>query len=267
MTEPDRTPPGVFEREAAQADASRSGEAGSAGSTTPSPAWREIWERRRPDPGSGSLLGRLLAADGFDSRQARIGEEEWTTHFRGWADRLGLEAGMSVFEVGCGAGASLLVYEHMGCTVGGLDQSPTLIEMARSAMPGGSFEVADAASTPETPTVDVVLSMGVFMYFPSLDYAADVLARMVGKARRAVAVLDIPDQALKDRALEYRIEMAGGQAEYEDRYTGLDHLYFDRAWTEELLTRAGLVGVSSSSQDLPGYGNAAFRFNCWGFKG
>jgi len=194
-------------------------------------------EKEAPFPGAGSPLGRL-----------------------------GLGPGRSAFEVGCGAGAFLYVLEQLGVEVSGIDLAGGLLETARATITNGRFLIGDALDTPVRPTVDACLAVGVFFYFPSLDYAARVAGRMAGKARSAVALLDLPDLATRRASEEYRIEMAGGRQAYEERYGGLQHLYFDRDRTAELLDSCGLIEVRCEDQSLPGYGNAPFRFNCWGYK-
>lgn len=228
-------------------------------------AWDALWERRAPPPAGDSLLAGLMAADGLDSGFAGLTEASWSASVRGLARRLGLAPETSVLEVGCGAGAFLYELERLGCDVGGIDRSPALVDRARQVMPRGSFDVADAAELPLEPRVDAVVSFGVFLYFGSLPYAASVLDRMAERARRVVAVLDVPDRATRDDDLAYRHERAGGLDAYAARYAGLDHLYYDRAWFAEALRARGLEDVRIEDQAMEGYGNAPYRFNAWGF--
>lgn len=228
--------------------------------------WKQVWSSRSPTEVSGSVLGGLLESDGYDSPRARMSEAAWRSHIAGWADLLGLGPGNSVFEVGCGAGAALYVLAEIGVLVSGIDQAPSLVERAAKSIPAGDFVVGDALDFPTEPLADACVAVGVFFYFPSLEYAAKVVSRMATKASRAVAILDLPDQAKKDESQRFREEMAGGPAAYEEHYSGLDHLYFDRMATEQVLRDCGLVGVQSADQELDGYPNARFRFNCWGFQ-
>ena len=88
---------------------------------------------------------------------------------------------------------------------------------------------------------------------------------MAEKSRHAVAILDVPDLALRDSALADRIAALGGHDAYAARYAGLDHRYYDRGWMAERLTEAGLTGVRTADQNVAGYRNGQFRFNAWGF--
>jgi SAM-dependent methyltransferase len=229
--------------------------------------WKQVWAARHVPDDDGSLLSRLICADGFDSDWGRIEEEAWTAYVDGWMSRLGLHSAMSVYEVGCGAGAVLYVFAQRGLHIAGIDQSAALIDIARQAIPTGRFESGDARDVRVEPQVDVVVSMGVFLYFPSLDYAAQVIGLMAKKATRAVAILDVADLSMRDADIQRRYDLAGGPESYAARYAGLDHLYYDRQWMEATLRNSGLFGVSSCTQELAGYGNAPYRFNCWGFVG
>jgi SAM-dependent methyltransferase len=225
--------------------------------------WREIWEARTLDPARPSVLAQLMAADGLDTSFAHVDEAAW----RGFTGRIGQALGItpatSIFEVGCGAGAFLYPFHESGCTVGGLDASRALVEIARQVMPGALLANDEAAALDTDEKWDVVLSMGVFLYFPSLDYAREVLARMAKKARRFVAVLDVADAARRDQALAMRRGHLT-PAEYDQRYRGLDHLYVPRDWMKDTLTSLGLHDVEISDQQIPGYPNGPFRFNAWG---
>jgi SAM-dependent methyltransferase len=234
-------------------------------SSTRRERWAEVWGRRRLDPSKGALLTQLLAADGFDTNVSEVSESEWTAYVRHWADELGIGAGTTVYEVGCGAGAFLYELDQAGSRTGGIDQSAALVEIATGAIPRGDFRVADAAELPTEPQVDVVLSSGVFGYFESPAYTSAVIKAMAAKATQAVAILDLPDAALQEAALTARAERAGGTEAYAERYEGLDHLYYDRAWVEQELAACGLERVATADQNLVGYGNSAFRFNAWGF--
>ena len=226
--------------------------------------WREIWAGRRLDPQRGSVLAQLLAADGFDTGFGDVIEENWVAYVRGWAAELGLGPGTSVFEVGCGSGAFLYELRRLGCSVAGLDQSESLVAVARSVLPDAAFSVADAAGVPTEPQADVVISVGVFCYFPSLDYAEKVIERMAAKAGRAVLLVDLPDLARRGAALAHRVATVGGPDAYAARYEDLDHLYFARDWVADKLRSVGFDEVHTADQDLADYSNAAFRFNAWG---
>ncbi|NNN18992.1 MAG: class I SAM-dependent methyltransferase [Acidimicrobiaceae bacterium] len=211
-----------------------------------------------------SELSELLRADGFDSPLASITPDAWATYVKNLALRLEINPGSSVLEVGCGAGAFLYVLQQLGCKVGGCDFSSAQIEIAKQALPNSTFQVCDATQF-EMGKWDYVLANGVFMYFPSLEYAEKVCKLMVETSKKAVGIFDVPDLRCAKTALETRISAAGGEAEYAARYEGLDHQYYDRNWLVFQLQKHAVNNITFDDQKIEGYGNAAFRFNIWGF--
>ncbi|HEX4138682.1 MAG TPA: class I SAM-dependent methyltransferase [Bryobacteraceae bacterium] len=225
--------------------------------------WKEVWEKRSIDATRGSTLARLLAVDGFDTGFGTAGEDAWRAYVRRTADEIGITPDSSVFEVGCGAGAYLFDLYQRGCDVAGLDASSILIEYARETMRRGNWLCAPAAELDVTPRFDFVISSGCFLYFPDLDYAQEVLERMVRKARRAVMILDVPDPAKQGEAMAFRRRNVGEEV-YAQRYAGLDHLYIEKAWMENTLTSAGVKQIRIADQSIDGYANSAWRYNVFG---
>jgi 2-polyprenyl-3-methyl-5-hydroxy-6-metoxy-1,4-benzoquinol methylase len=227
-----------------------------------SKTWQDIWEARKLDGARGSKLASLMAADGLDTGYGDVTEAAWRGFVERTATRLGVEPGASVFEVGCGAGAFLHPLHERGCRVAGLDASATLIGYARDAMPEGRFTHAEALALDPAEKHDFVLSCGVFLYFPDLDYARAVVTSMVAAARRGVAILEIGDQAKEAHAAALR-RGTMGEAEYEERYRGLDHLYLDKEWLRALLAELGAKDIRIEDQDIAGYANSSYRFNAF----
>jgi SAM-dependent methyltransferase len=228
--------------------------------------WENVWSRRELDPLQGSILSQLMAADGLDTAFCGLTERAWRQFVRRTAATLGISHGASVFEVGCGAGAFLHELDRRGCLVAGLDASAALIRYARQALPGGRFTICDALSFTEPGTFEFVVSCGVFLYFPSLDYAREVVHLMVSHATRGVAILDVPDQSRQEAALSAR-RSALGEAAYESRYRGLSHLHYRRDWLLGALGEEGVADVWVEDQAIPGYGNGAYRFNVFASLG
>ena len=133
-----------------------------------------------------------------------------------------------------------------------------LVAVASRAMPDGDFAVVAAEDLPTEPSFDIVLSNGVFYYFPDLAYAERVLRRMTAKSLRAVAILEVPDLARRHEAERLRRE-ALPHGVYEERYAGLPHLYFARGWFADA---ASGLGWEAHTFDLPfpDYPQGEFRF-------
>ena len=231
--------------------------------------WHDIWSQRtvsvRTDGGTGPSLEDLIVADGFNTGHGDIDVDAWCEFTSRTYERFDLNPGDSLFDVGCGAGAFLYPASRRGIDVGGIDYSTSQIDIAKLAIPEGSFAVCDADDLETSPSADVVISFGVFLYFPSLDYARRVMEKMCHKASRAVAILEIPDLALAGQALEARQAAAGGVAAYAERYEGLGHLSFSTQWVKTTLEELGLIDVTVEAQSIRGYRNGDFRFNAWGW--
>jgi len=216
--------------------------------------WREIWASRQA--GDEQSLEALIRLDGFDLGAGKVDAGAWRRYCAVLSQRLGIIAGDSIFEVGCGAGALLHVFHAAGHRVGGIDFSPALVAVASRVMPGMPFSVCAAADL-AAPPHDFVVANSVFSYFPDLDYSRRVLQRMLACATRGIAVLDVPDLARREASEAYR-RGALPPGEYESRYRGLAHLYYARDWFLDV-PKGWRVRIED--QVLEGYGNAPFRFN------
>lgn len=224
--------------------------------------WKDIWTRRRFRRSDTDLLQRLLELDGFDTCLGGIDPPAWRAYVDAVAERVGITDQSTVTEVGCGGGAFLYPLHQRGCSVSGIDYSQAMVDVAQEVMPDGHFTVQEAHLLPITPQSDVVVSSGVFFYFPDQDYAATVARRMIVAARSAVAILDVSDLAHRDEAHRLRKGSLSADA-YARRYSGLEHLYLDRDWMRDTLLRAGAAVVEIEDQSIEGYGNATYRFNAF----
>jgi len=220
--------------------------------------WKEIWNRRG-GIGEGVLdLDALIKLDGFDTGAGRIEADDWRTYAGLIADKLGIRDGETVYEVGCGAGAFLYALrERYSLAVGGLDYSAGLIAAATRAMPDGEFKVAEANAVDTETAYDYVITNSVFHYFGQ-DYATEVLDRMIRKAKVAVAVMEVPDLQTKGESEALRRD-ALTQEEYDKKYAGLEHTYYQRDWFR---SQAAARGLTCEVFDgcVPNYAQNKFRF-------
>jgi SAM-dependent methyltransferase len=219
--------------------------------------WQQIWEKRTLQPQHAITLETLISLDGFDSGAGKINLADWQEYTRRISEKLGLKAGDSVFEVGCGAGAFLFALrEQLALEVGGLDYAAGLIAAAQQAMPDGEFLVQGAQSLATEPAYDFVIANSVFHYFDETT-AAQVLQAMWKKARHGIAILDIPHAATRD-ACERARRDALSQAEYEEKYKGLHHTYFTPEWFAQQLPQWPQQAFESC---VPNYAQSEFRFS------
>ncbi|HEY1317033.1 MAG TPA: class I SAM-dependent methyltransferase [Gaiella sp.] len=96
-------------------------------------------------------------------------------------ERLGIDAGTHVLEVGCGSGVFLRAAADRGAHVSGLDASPELLELARARVPEADLQLGDLQFLPYADdTFDVVAG------FNSFFFAADMVAalREAGRVAR-----------------------------------------------------------------------------------
>lgn len=226
--------------------------------------WLEVWTRKglhEPDPGIDPLE-TALALDGFgsvnDSTLPVSAMLDLATHV---LDVVAPRDGDSLYEVGCGSGAFLGAIDRVrpGLRLGGCDYSPGLVDACHLLFPSADANVCEAVDLPLSPTASHLLSLSVFHYFPDLQYAATVVGLMCAKARTSVSILDVPDLALRAESQAFRRGQLS-EGEYDARYAGLEHLYYDRAWLAERFP-SDEWAVRVEDQQIEGYLNTPFRYN------
>ena len=222
--------------------------------------WNVIWNRRSVCVGAGKRLhlDDLIKLDGFDTGAGRIEASDWRIYADLIAQKLRIYNGATVFEVGCGSGALLYALQQKhSLTVGGIDYATGLIATAIRAMPEGEFKVLEAKHMETEPQYDYVIANSVFHYF-NLDYASGVMARMIKKARNAVAIMEVPDLKTKMESEEMRRNMLT-QEEYDIKYAGLEHTYYARDWFKD---QAKYHGLECELFDgcIPNYAQNKFCF-------
>jgi SAM-dependent methyltransferase len=141
-----------------------------------------------------------------------------------------------VVDVGCGEGRLPRDLKHLGYEVVGVDGSPTLIEAARQADPGGRYEVADAAALPlPDASVDLVTA---FMSYQDVD-------DLDGAVREAARVL-VPGGHLRS-AIVHPVSSAGDvRASDHDEAFEIRGSYLEERRYGETLERDGLVMTFAS---------------------
>ena len=85
---------------------------------------------------------------------------------------------------------------------------------------------------------------------------------MYTKARRAIGLIDIHDREKKESFIAFR---KANIANYEEKYAGLQKLFYDRDFFMDFATQHGLDIVFIKSE-VDGYWNNNFVFNCYFYK-
>jgi SAM-dependent methyltransferase len=127
--------------------------------------------------GSAEKWGPLWGA-----RPEDWAENEWqqTPTYEAALDRVGIEPGQKVLDIGCGAGAFLRLAVDRGAVAFGLDASEALIDLARERVPEADLRVGEMQTLPfEDDTFDLVTG------FNSFFFATDMVAALREAARVA----------------------------------------------------------------------------------
>jgi SAM-dependent methyltransferase len=223
--------------------------------------WKQVWNKKHIDDltglGPDEILDKLIKADGYD-----VGEElsidDWKDYAYSVLNKLNIPEGGSVYEVGCGSGAFLYPFHLKGYKTSGIDFSASLIETIQKVIPEpAQFEINEAIHLDTVHKFDAVISNGIFFYFTNLGYARDVLTKMLEKSNGAVAILDLANNRFKEITEADRRKSIEN---FEEKYKGLDHLYFDKSWFLDFAEEHG-CDIEIYNQQLE-YGNSKYRFNC-----
>ena len=229
--------------------------------------WQRIWSNRKDTLDTvdakdfRAVFAELKRIDGFDLNGG-VNFDSLIRQHENLSDALSLTVGQTVFEVGCGAGAHLYLFARDGYTVGGLDYSATLVDIAKKVLPAekvSELVCAGASELPTTKTFDAVFANSVFSYFDDLAYARRVLEKMLLKCRRTVAVLDVYDA---DFESELMAERRRTIANYDERYKDLPKKFYPRSFFEDFAARHELK-ISFAANELENYGNAPFTYHCF----
>lgn len=175
----------------------------------------------------------------------------------------GLHGGIeSVYEVGCGAGANLFLFENEDIRTGGIDYSEGLIGTARQVLKTQDLMCGEAISVSTTPKYDSCFSNSVFSYFPDEEYALQVLEKMYEKANYSIGILDVHDIQMKEAFIKYREEIV---PDYHERYKNLPKLFYSRQLFEKFAADHDMEIVFRESA-MEGYWNNQFVFHCYLYK-
>jgi len=112
--------------------------------------------------GSASRWGPLWGARPADWA---LSEDLQIPTYEAALERVGLEPGWRVLDIGCGAGAFLRLVAERGGEPHGIDASEALIEFARGRLPDADLRVGEMEDLPWEPeTFDLVTGFNSFFF-------------------------------------------------------------------------------------------------------
>lgn len=226
--------------------------------------WKDVWRAKGAKAPHEPTLPDLMSLNGYDSGAGVAAFDALDAFSARVSARLKIKSGTRLLEAGCGGGAWLRRHYLNGVNVSGVDFSPAHLRVARQMMPAGLFAAADIRALPFGKSeFDVAIAGSCFLYLPNSKDASDALGELVRVLRPGGrgAVTDLPDIKMHAESETFRRGELG-QAEYDRRYAGLAHQYFDR---DEMISLTESLGcrATTSTQEIAGYGNSPYRFNLW----
>lgn len=231
--------------------------------------WKDIWENRSVDDSIYTLnnnqevFAELKKINGFDVIDNGLSYEALFEQFNKICRKVDLGIEKSIFEVGCGSGANLFMFQNRGFKVAGLDYSHTLVETARKILDLNDEIVCDEAINLDVDKkFSTLLSNSVFSYFESLDYAERVLEKMYEKSLSHIVLIDLHDAAKKSDFLDYRRRVI---EDYDERYKNLPKLFYPKEFFIKF-AKTHNMSIEITESDLKGYWNNPFVFNCYMHK-
>lgn len=229
--------------------------------------WKDIWSNKTVNKKIETkiTLAELIEANGFDTGFGSYNEENWRTLVADFCNRVALDKQNNVLEIGCGCGAFLYACnEIVNANYFGLDYSSSLVQIAKTEIPNGHFVVAEANElTFLEYNFDVILSHGVFFYFPSHQYVETVLQKYTERivVGGSLVLMEMNDSAHQKEYHSMRKSLYKNPKDYEKDYEGLQHLFFDKDEIERCLRSLGMDKFEYFPHAVKSYGNGKFRFN------
>jgi SAM-dependent methyltransferase len=120
------------------------------------------------NPGSAERWGSLWGARADEWARS---EEQQLPAYEEAIERVGLEPGQRVLDVGCGTGVFLRLARERGAEPSGIDASQALLELARRRVPDADLRLGDMQFLPYVDD-----SFDLVTGFTSFFFAADLVA-------------------------------------------------------------------------------------------
>ncbi len=234
--------------------------------------WHEIWEKRTENKEiliSGSpkeILLELKRINGWDSTGSMLEYDQFYDQYVQTRNELEFHPRFksnvisSVFEVGCGCGANLFLFQNEGYQIGGMDYSKQLIGIAGRILNNPIELICEEATNLSWDVkYDAVLANSVFSYFDSYKYAENVLEAMYHKTNQSIGIIDIHDIEKKKEFIQFRTSL---DPDYERRYQGLPKFFYEKSFFLKFAEKHDM-NIKFTKPDMKDYWNNEFVFNCF----
>lgn len=234
--------------------------------------WHEVWEKRSENAeilksgNTREILLELKRINGWDSTGSMLEYDQFydqyvqTRNELEFNPRLKTNTISSVFEVGCGCGANLFLFQNEGCQIGGMDYSKRLIGIAGKVLNHPVELICEeAVNLSWDIKYDAVLANSVFSYFDSYEYAESVLEAMYHKTKQSIGIIDIHDIEKKKEFIQFR---KGLYEDYESRYQGLHKFFYEKSFFLNFAEKHNM-SIKFTKPDMKDYWNNEFVFNCF----
>lgn len=234
--------------------------------------WKNIWEKRSLDKNNlinktkEEIFFELKKTDGFDISSNGLTIEDLLQQYKIVIEKyksfFGNKNIESVFEVGCGCGANLYLFEQEGIRTGGIDYSKTLSDIAKIILKSKDIICDEAKKLTIVSKYDVLLSNSVFSYFYDLNYSYSVLERMFYKAKNAVFIQEVYDSDKEKEFIDYRTKNV---EDYENKYKNLPKLFYPKKFFIDFAEKNNMY-IEIVNSNMTSYWNYPFIFDCYMYK-
>ena len=226
--------------------------------------WFNIWNSKNIKDYSKISLDQLIKVNGFDTGVGSYTKTEWLIMVEHFIQLTELKNEQYIYDIGCGSGAFLYaIKNYVNPYFYGIDYSESLIEIAKNCI-DGNFVVSNADKLPTFGRkFDLVFSHSVFQYFPSVEFAFDVLRKTYNLLEKngKLCLMDINDEEYEYESKKMRIRSFPNEITYNEFYKGCDHLYFSKSKIKNFLLSIGFKDIKIFKHAVEGDLVRKYRFN------
>jgi len=186
------------------------------------------------------IQGALWGAKAQD--WAELQEPAWNPIFERGFDLAGLHAGVSLLDIGCGAGGALALARRRGADVAGTDASANLVAVARRRLPDAQIEIGDMEALPFAAS-----RFEIVTGFNSFQFAADPIRALseAGRVCRPDGTIFLLAWGKPEECELMTMVMRHVMALLPDSRSGADVPIADPARIEVALRAAGIAAGES----------------------